>query len=68
MILDSIATVGYYALFAGGYNAVNQPATVVDIFDVRTHSWTTAALSQGRYDLVATALGPLALFAVKKYK
>lgn len=39
-------------------------SSVVDIFDKRTRTWRVAALSQARYQLVATSIGGrLALFA-----
>jgi hypothetical protein len=40
-------------------------SNVVDIFDVKTGAWTTAALSAARYNLAATSLPSdgVALFA-----
>ena len=44
---------------------ISGPSNVVDIFDVRSGAWTTAALSASRYNLAATSLpnDGLAMFA-----
>lgn len=45
-------------LFAGGVFEVNTSySNVVDIYDVNTGTWSTAALSQARYSLAAAAAG-----------
>src|SRR5262249_17782154 len=52
-------------LFAGGSGS-NGYSNVVDIYDASAppgQQWSTATLSQGRYDLVATTVGTKALFA-----
>lgn len=60
------ASVGRYALFAGGYHFVAPPAVLhatIDIFDAELHYWSTAALSEARAGLTGTAIGTVALFA-----
>jgi hypothetical protein len=38
-------------------------STVVDLYDSGTGRWSTAQLSQGRYQFSATSVGTLAIFA-----
>src|SRR5690606_12682634 len=38
------------------WNYVKLGSSVVDIYDEDTNSWTTATLSEGRYELTATAV------------
>jgi hypothetical protein len=53
------------ALHTDGSVQVSGPSNVVDIFNVRSGAWTTAALSAARYNLAATSLpnDGLAIFA-----
>ncbi len=39
------------------------PSNVVDLYDSGTGRWSTAQLSQARYDLSATSVGTVAIFA-----
>ena len=39
------------------------PVNVVDLYDSGTGRWSTAQLSQARYDLSATSVGTVAIFA-----
>jgi hypothetical protein len=64
------ATLGNKIFFAGGlgwsspnYGGVLTALDVVDIYDDNSHSWTTASLSVGRYELTATAVGSKIYFA-----
>ncbi len=64
------ATVGPYALFAGGSNMIaglRFPRAVasntVDIFDSTTGQWSTSRLAQSRAAIAATSVGHDALFA-----
>ena len=52
-------------LHADGSVQISGPSNVVDIFNVRSGAWTTAALSASRYNLAATSLpnDGLAMFA-----
>jgi hypothetical protein len=38
-------------------------SNVVDLYDNRTGRWSTAQLSQARYDLSAASVGTVAIFA-----
>ena len=49
------ASAGNFALFAGGYTVNGSDSDVVDIYDARTRSWSTARLSEGRGVMAATA-------------
>src|SRR5690606_13966669 len=51
-------TLGKKVFFAGGaiWDYVRRGSSVVDIYDDYTNSWTTATLSEGRYELKATAV------------
>jgi hypothetical protein len=58
------AAVGEIAVFAGGdpqYNAA--PSSVVDSYNARTGTWSTATLSQAREDAAAASIGTRAFFA-----
>jgi len=63
----SAATIGPYAIFAGGRvsGSKNMGVTsdVVDIYNADTGQWSTAALSLTRYGISATTVGGMALFA-----
>jgi hypothetical protein len=60
-------SVGGYALFAGGNpNRLGDPGPAsdrVDIYDSSTGIWSQTSLSAARMSLVATTVGPYALFA-----
>jgi hypothetical protein len=53
---------GELVFFAGGENATG-PSDRVDIYNVRSGSWTIATLSIPRYDLAATSSQNLVFFA-----
>ena len=56
---------GNKVLFAGGQIPENGNVSYsngVDIYDTSTGSWSTATLSQGRYDLAATSVGNQVFF------
>jgi hypothetical protein len=65
---STAASVGNLALFAGGVERdANSPAgvtetTLVDIYNAATGTWSSAQLSQARFDIAATSVGDLALF------
>ena len=42
-------------------------SNVVDLYDSGTGRWSTAQLSQARYDLSATSVGTVAIFAGGEY-
>jgi hypothetical protein len=42
---------------------VDYHSNVVDLYDSGTGRWSTAQLSQARFDLSATSVGTLAIFA-----
>ena len=54
------ATVGNYALFAGGYGS--SYSAVVDAYNASLTRSTPTSLSTGRYDLAAATVGNYALF------
>jgi len=59
-----VAAVGDKVLFAGGVNFDFQtPTDVVDIYDVITTQWTTAALSEPRSALASATIGSKVVFA-----
>ena len=43
--------------------AAGDLSDVVDLYDSETGRWSTAQLSQARYDLSATSVGTVAIFA-----
>ena len=60
--------VGHRVLFAGGELATsggqdNRYTDLVDVYDTRTHRWSTAHLSRAQVDARAVAVGKLAIFA-----
>ena len=67
--MDASKSVACFArimtLHADGSVQISGPSNVVDIFNVRSGAWTTAALSASRYNLAATSLpnDGLAMFA-----
>jgi hypothetical protein len=52
--------------FGGGSNSYSETPTIVydrvDIYNTLNGSWSTATLSQARFDLAATSVGNLVLF------
>jgi hypothetical protein len=60
--LLSAASVGNFAIFAGGYTG-RIMTDVVDLYNHVTNSWTTARLSVGRHKLAAASVGNYAIFA-----
>lgn len=54
---------GDLAFFAGGQDLLGNSSAVVDIYNASSLLWTSATLSQARYELAATTVGSLALFA-----
>ncbi len=63
--VPAAASVGKYALFAGGtleLNGTTTASNLVSIFDSETLQWSTATLSQARYSLAATSTGDYAFF------
>jgi hypothetical protein len=54
-------TSGNLVFFGGGTNNTAVYAQV-DIYNVSNGSWSTATLSQARFDLAATSVGNLVLF------
>jgi Kelch motif len=60
----AVAAVGKKVLFAGGrLDAGANPVSRVDIYDVTTETWSTAALSIPRYWMAVGVLGNKAFFA-----
>ena len=59
------AAAGNKIVFAGGNssNSGNQESKTVDIYDIRTNSWSTAQLSEARQGLVAASAGNKIFFA-----
>src|SRR5436190_14223309 len=58
------ATAGTKVLFAGGWSFANNDVTSrVDIYDTVSHTWSTAELTQARYDISAIAVGNKIFFA-----
>ena len=65
------AVVGTKVFFAGGWTASccdgddypANPSSRIDIYDNATNTWTTAELSEARFDIAATANGNKVLFA-----
>jgi hypothetical protein len=61
--------VGHLALFAGGADSLSTETAVVDIYDAskgapsNPAAWSTATLSQARFNLAATTVGSKAIFA-----
>ena len=53
---------GGKAIFAGGYTAGSVPNSVVDIYNTSTGTWSTATLSEARWDCPATSAGNEAFF------
>ena len=65
---DLAAAAANGKVFLGGGEVFTYPSTysasqVVDIYDAGSNQWSTAALSQGRYDLAAASVGNTVLFA-----
>ncbi|MEO7292369.1 MAG: kelch repeat-containing protein, partial [Ginsengibacter sp.] len=58
----AVASSGNKILFAGGYTGAG-PSSRVDIYDITTNTWSTAALSKARYDISAAALNNKIYFA-----
>ena len=63
----AIASAGNKVLFAGGFTG-NYPSgwqyySRVDIFDISLNSWTTAELSEARWDMATAVLGNKIFFA-----
>jgi hypothetical protein len=66
IVLQVVACVVYInTIYADSSVQISGPSNVVDIFNVRSGAWTTAALSVARYTLAATSLpnDGLAMFA-----
>jgi N-acetylneuraminic acid mutarotase len=60
----AVGAAGGKILFAGGYSATDINGTSrVDIYDIARNTWSTAELSQPRYDITAVAAGNKILFA-----
>jgi len=63
-VVPVIATAGNKILFTGGYPTGNFPAAnTVDIYDIVTEIWSTAQLSQGRWEVGVAVLGNKIFFA-----
>ena len=63
---DHLAAVasGTKVLFAGGWSSANQDVTSrVDIYDTVSQTWSTAELTQARYDISVIAVGNKIFFA-----
>src|SRR6188768_4001017 len=63
---DHLAAVaaGTKVLFAGGWSFANQDVTSrVDIYDTVSRTWSTAELTQARYDISVIAVGNKIFFA-----
>jgi hypothetical protein len=71
--LPSVAAAGTKIVFAGGTNRRDDncsgmwcntlPSSAIDIYDVNTHSWSTAQLSQARQGMGAVSCGNKLFFA-----
>jgi hypothetical protein len=57
------ASVGSFAIFAGGYDSQGNILNSVDLWNATSGLWSTSSLSVARYWLAATSVGDLALFA-----
>jgi hypothetical protein len=58
------AAAGTKVLFAGGWSFANQDVTSrVDIYDTVSQTWSTAELTQARYDISVIAVGNKIFFA-----
>ena len=65
------ASAGSEVFFAGGATEISfasgptfsGPSSVVDIYNTVSNTWSTANLSQARYDIAATSLGSEVFFA-----
>ncbi|TMI65087.1 MAG: hypothetical protein E6H07_03975 [Bacteroidetes bacterium] len=58
------AAAGTKILFAGGWSSANQDVTSrVDIYDTVSQTWSTAELTQARYDISVIAIGNKIFFA-----
>ena len=58
----AVASAGNKIVFAGGYDG-NEPVSTVDIYDIVTHTWSTAQLSAPRFQMAATTCGNKIFFA-----
>jgi type I site-specific restriction endonuclease len=66
-----VEAAGNLAFFAGGALENWKPSDRVDIFDASTQTWSTATLSEARYELAAAAAGDFVVFGggtVDEYK
>ena len=67
----AVASTGTKILFAGAFQSYPSPSsplagsgsTTVDIYDIVTHTWSTAKLSKWRYSIAAVASGNKVFFA-----
>jgi len=59
----SVAAVGSYALFGGGYALGIGSCDTVDVFNAASGQWSTTCLSQARQAVAATSVGNYAVFA-----
>jgi len=60
----TIASSGDKVLFAGGFDpSSGEPSSRVDIFDISSQNWSTAALSVPRYDIATASVGYKVFFA-----
>ena len=59
----AVASAGNKILFAGGSSTLDGHSSRVDIYDITTQSWSTAELSEGRFDISAIAAGNKIFFA-----
>ena len=57
------ASVGSFAIFAGGYDSQKNILNSVDLWNATSGVWSTSSLSVARYFPAATSVGDLALFA-----
>jgi Ca2+-binding RTX toxin-like protein len=58
----TVATVGNYAIFAGGYNGAGS-SNAVDIYDASTGQWSASSLSPETEFLSTATVGDYAIFA-----
>jgi len=62
--IDTVATLGRLAFFAGGYYGFKRAASdTVDIFDASTNGWTVTHLSQPRTAMTVGTVGTRVFFA-----
>lgn len=59
----TVATIGMYAILAGGFDSSGAPSSAVDIFDASSGQWSATSLSQARANMSVATVGTYVVLA-----